>query len=138
MERIQQKHSRGCGIAALSMLTGKSYEEVAVYFGEIDLDKHGVYLRGMDDYLVDQGFAIARKHMYLGFFTGREATLRKPWPPEPFADLHLCEVEVCENASMNHFAIMLRDGEIVDPLLDDRKALSDYFRVLNVAGIVKL
>ena len=136
MIRIQQKHSRGCGIAALAMLTGKSYEEVASYFDRIDFDKQGVHLRAMDDYRVDHGYAIARKYMWLGYFIESRAPLRSPWPPVPFSDVHLCEVEVNENAPMYHFVVMLRDGSIVDPLFEDKKNLGDYFRVMNVAGIV--
>lgn len=138
MKLVRQKHARGCGVAALAMLTGDDYDAVAVYFRGIDLDAKGLYLCGLDDYLVDRGYAIARKKRYLGFFGGDGAPPREPWPPAPFADVHLCEVEVYEKAPVYHFVVMLRDGAVLDPLADGPRRLSDYHRVNSVAGVYRV
>lgn len=134
-----QKHARGCGVAALAIITNRDYEEVAAYWPGQDLDTQGVYLRGMDDYLVDHGYTIARKLRFLGRFRTADGGQieREPWPPEPFGEIHLCEVTVSESAPCNHFVVMLKDGSVLDPLDKAPKRLSDYHQVLNVAAVEK-
>lgn len=137
-EWIGQRQIRDCGVAALAMLTGKSYEAIAAYFRNPDFSVKGLYLVGIDDYLADHGFAVARKKRYLGFFHDDKAPPREPWPPEPFAEMHLCEVKVNEKSPVYHFVVMLRDGSCLDPLTPERKRLSDYHQVLNVAGVFRV
>jgi hypothetical protein len=134
---IKQRNSRDCGIAALCMVTNHKYEDVIAYFGADDIAQRGVYLRGMDDYLVDHGYAIARKSMFMGWFRTESGgqVHRQPWPPEPFGHIHLCEVDAAENSPCHHFVVMLHNGVVLDPLGPEHKKLTDYHKVLNVAAI---
>lgn len=134
---VRQRYARDCGVAALAMLTGHAYERVVAYFHNPDLDANGLYLRGMDDYLVDAGFAVARKYRYLRFFQEHStAPLREPWPPAPFGEKHLCEVQIDEHSRCYHFAVMLADSRVLDPLFEHKATLAAYFSVLNVAAVV--
>lgn len=132
MKHVMQKHKRGCSLASLAMLTGIDYDEILAYF-PIDFNEQGIYEQCLDNYLVDHGFALSRKHKYPKF--GKQ---REPWPPLPFADMHLCNVKVNQDSPVTHFVIMLGNGDCFDPLTTDIKHLSDYFEVNNVAGIHKI
>jgi len=139
MNWVGQKHARGCGVAVLSMLTGRDYDLVAAtWCPHLDLEKQGLYLRGLDDYLTDHGYAVARKSRFYGMFSEGGAILREPWPPNPFADVHVCEVEVYECAPTFHFVVMLRAGVCLDPLTPTPRRLGDYYRVNSVTGVYRV
>lgn len=137
MRWVGQKHARGCGVAALAMLAGLDYDAVAATWPGWDFDKQGLYLRGMQDWLVDHGFMYAPKLRYMGWFRAPDGgqVERSPWPPEPFGDVHLCEVQVAESSPVYHFVVTTRDGTVLDPLTPEPKRLSDYHQVLNVAAV---
>lgn len=133
---VGQKHTKGCGIACLAMLTGHDYDAVASYY-PVDLNVTGLYMAGVDDYLVDHGFAVARKLQFMSYFTGEHGRReREPWPPEPFAEQHLVQVRVYEKAPIDHFVVLLADGTVLDPLTPEPRRLSDYFRIYSVAAVV--
>lgn len=129
---VRQTHSRGCGPAALAMITGVPYKQVCADFG-LDFDKEGIDYRRLDAWLIDKGWSLAR--LYPNDYRYQP---RQPWPPLPFAWLHICNVEVAENSPVHHFVVMLNSGSCLDPLCDERKRLSDYYKVYNVAGVYKL
>jgi len=137
MKLVRQQNARDCGIAALMMLTGHERMQVCGYFGRTNFGNRGLYLRGLEDYLVDAGYAIAPKARYMGWFAHEDGghVERRPWPPEPFADKHLCTVEVVEGAPCTHYVVMLRDGTVLDPLSDEPRRLADYRTILSVIGI---
>jgi len=132
MIRVQQQHAKGCGPAALAMVTGIPYPEVCAWFKGIDFNKDGIHPYGIDAFLVEHGYATARKGMYYAYIGSPR---REPWPPVPFADVHICEVRVYENAPINHFVVLLRDGTVLDPLGDERRSLADFFCVHNMVGV---
>ena len=76
------------------------------------------------------------KAQFMGRFSPTGAVPRVPWPPEPFGDVHLCEVTVQQDSPVNHFVVMLQNGRVLDPLTPERKRLSDYHRVLSVAAVI--
>ena len=130
--RIKQEHKNGCGAASLAMITGVSYADVIKHFSTIDFDKDGLIFDALIAFLVDNGFAVAPKFKY---FSVVNSPGRNPWPPEPFADIHFCNVLVYEKSPMSHIVVMLKDGTILDPLIDNISKISDYFKVYNVTGI---
>jgi hypothetical protein len=134
INRVQQKHKKGCGPALLAMVCGQEYDEVVRHYG-IDFEESGLSYYALDAYLVDRGFAIARKFKYYGFANGPE---RSPWPCEPFADLHLVEAQVYETSKTYHFVAMLRDGTCIDPIFEEPRKLSDYFKILSIAGLYRV
>lgn len=134
MNRVVQEDSHGCGIACLAMATGHSYKDVRDWFEGKDFGSDGLSYFCMDAYLIEHGYAIARKYKHL---PGKEID-RANWPPNPFAEVHVCGMRTC--AKTNHYIIMLGDGSLIDPLWPDRKDLkfSDYDELIHVDGVWKV
>lgn len=84
--------------------------------------------------LFNEGFAVQRIWQH----DASAGSERAPWPPEPWADLHWCEVEVSPTAPGSHMVVMLADGTVLDPLTPNLKRLSDYHRVIHVAGVYRV
>lgn len=57
------------------------------------------------------------------------------WPPEPWAPIHLCQVE--QPSRNAHFVVMDAWGVVLDPLREGEYRLADWPDVMNVAGLVK-
>lgn len=122
MRRIKWQHQEndfGCGFACLAMLTGKPYTTVR---SEL-LDSYEV---GLDDdsilnYLYEHGFFVSQRKGI----------------SQPFAKAHICKVLVSFESLICHVVVMLEDGTVLDPASQQPKKLTDYLRVLWVAGIYK-
>jgi hypothetical protein len=115
------------------MLTGIAYDDVCAAFPESDFNADGVYQPQFDAFLADHGYAVARKYPF------RKHNIPvDPWPPEPFADVHYWLVTVAGSSPCHHFIVWLRDGRVLDPILGDGRKLSDYHRLLNVSGVIKI
>jgi len=134
---VRQEDAYGCVIACLSMIVGRTYADVKAELqcypaaqGR-DFNAEGFNFFEADAYLAEQGYAIARKYRnYL-------KQPRDVWPPAPWSDLHISDVIVFEGASMSHAVVVLADGSVLDPLCSERKRLTDYFKVHNVAAVTK-
>jgi hypothetical protein len=130
---VQQQDAYGCGIAALAMICGHGYDQVKEWFllhgRDIVANKGGTWW-DWDVYLTEHGFAVARK------FPMINNEPRAIWPPEPFGDIHLCEVRPC--SSNLHAVVMLADGRILDPLFPLERSLSRYPCVESVAAIARI
>lgn len=135
VRHLLQKHARGCGVAALAMLTGHDYDDIARWVGAENLDERGIYLHDLDFYLFEHGYALQRRFLFGGYTARRQTT---PWPPKPFADVHLCEVQVAESSPVHHFVVMLDHGAVLDPLTTEPRRLDSYHQVLNVAGVYRV
>lgn len=133
---ILQKHPFGCGHAALAMLTGKGYEEIVAEFPGVDPTLRGLKVTEIDIYAAINGMAVLRLFSESRNSIGEKTTT--PWPPAPFAQVHLCLVDVTENSPCAHWVVMLADGAVLDPTTTERKSLFDYHRIMNVAGIYKI
>lgn len=126
---MRQEDAYGCGVAAMAMLTGRTYAEVKASFtNDFSGGGHSVFM--WDQYLAEHGYGTARKYRYL---YGRE---RAVWPCEPFADVHLCLVHVVEGPG--HMVVLLRDGTVLDPLTPEPRRLSDYAGVSDIAAVVPI
>jgi hypothetical protein len=130
---VQQEDSHGCGIAALAMLIGATYQDVKVDVLPA-FDEHGISHFECDTYLAEHGYAVARK--YLTITHARQE--RSVWPPEPFGDVHLCQVTVRGAIGTAHFVVLLGNGTVLDPLTPEPRRLSDYAYVHNVAAVVPI
>lgn len=139
---VRQQHDYGCGIASLAMIAGKSYSEVHAWLlanwpgGQADggsppehwLEKRGIYSGIVDWYLVHHGYVW--RTVYAGWAKDNSSY---PWPPEPFAPIHLAQVRQPSNNS--HYVVMRADGVVLDPLTDEPRTLADWPEVSNVQGI---
>lgn len=132
MNYIQQKDSRGCGVAALAMVLGMSYEATAADFtkdpwerGTRDLNQQGLYQTEVDRYLWKHNQFVLRKYIFSG----------PDWPPLPFAERHICNVKVSAESPINHFVAMDGSGKVFDPLDESKSSLMQYHSVENVSGL---
>lgn len=131
MKRIKQKHDRGCSIACLAMLTGKTYDQVLEDCAPAWDENVGLYSNIVDGYLWDHGYAL--KKIFEPNNWKKEK--RHPWPVKPFTDIHLVFLRVYEQSPCDHFIVMLKDGTLLDPKLDGQRSLNDYYRVYSITGV---
>ena len=137
VQRVNQEHAGGCGIAVLAMLTGKTYQQVASDFAQpledgqvLNLNHASPIIRDMDRYLAERGYAVCRLYLRDLFQS------RLPWPPKPFADVHLCFVKVSQGSRRIHAVVMLGDGTVLDPAYPEHYRLIDYYQVYHVAAVI--
>lgn len=131
MKLVRQKHAMGCAPAALAMLSNKSYDEVVGDF-QIDFSDRGLHIHQVDAWLMQNGFAVARMLRFKDYNVEQS-----PWPPAPWADVHLCEVRITQNG-MGHWCVMISDGSVLDPYIEGQRVLGDYPYVSNVAAVYKV
>lgn len=129
---VRQEEPEGCYIAALAMVTGKSYWEVRSQITEFKA--MGLLLAEGDQYLVDNGFAVARKYKWVMYTNSK----RDIWPPEPWADVHLCFVRPTKQIAEGHCIVLLGDGCVLDPAIPEPRRLTDYYSVHNVTGVTRI
>lgn len=133
---VKQEEAHGCGIAALAMITGQSYSAVRDWFVRHmpghDFAASGISYYPIDDFLVEHGFAVARRNA--GFCNKLRET---DWPPAPWAEVHLCQVS---NPGGAHYVVMLADGTVLDPLNESQRQLSDWGpgKVNHVAAVYRV
>jgi len=134
LQWVKQEDDWGCTIAAYAMILGRTYASVrddfAVYIARKEGWRGVCSLFDGDQYLTSQGFAVARIFRYW------RGEIREEWPPQPFGDIHLCDVIVSEGSSGSHSVVMLRDGSVLDPLMPEPRRLTDYHKVQHVALVV--
>ena len=78
----------------------------------------------LDWFLAEHGY-VWRK-VYIGWEPN-------PWPPEPFAPVHIAQV--IQPSGNSHFVILQSDGLTLDPMSDEPRRLTDWERVNFVQGI---
>lgn len=137
---VRQEHTYGCVLASLAMLAGMTYAEVLAEYPWV-IEKEGCDLDTISaDFFWRHGFAHqlvypARPEINRDpsapMSERRARYERKPWPPEPWAPAHLCQVET----SMSHAVVLLTDGTVLDPADPTRRSLAAYSRVMNVRGV---
>jgi hypothetical protein len=129
--RVQQEDERGCVLATVAALTGRTYasvaSEVRERFGDETRGKeHGLIWFDALNLLAEAGF-IYQVRQKFAFNRPRE-----PWPPEPWAPLHYCSVDT---PTMAHAVAMLADGSVLDPSTPAPRRLTDYVDVSAVIGL---
>lgn len=125
MDWIRQKDWSGCGIAAIAMLTDRSYVE-ARSFVEICLGwttrnwaSHGLNLSEVETVLIEDGWTLDYR-----------AAVAAPWPPAPWAERHLGYNEM-------HYVAIEADGRVLDTHWEGRlkTMLSDWPELEVVVGL---
>jgi hypothetical protein len=122
---VEQIDDRGCAIACMAMVLGKTYPEIIAGWkeptgGDPDLGRKLKSETGSGLYYGDvvvnfaevYGVPTLVKRLY---FNG---TKQEPWPPQPFAPVHLCAVRVGRELkdSRSHFIVMDNAGVLFDPI----------------------
>lgn len=138
VEYVAQPNNYGCAIACLAMVLGYSYKEMEAW-----LEKEGLTAerraQGISDFVYRD--VIYRHGLGTVHFYRYDLLLQKdrePWPPIPFAPVHICCVEV--EGGFHHAVVMLQDGTILDPYKMQRRTLThpDYKGVAHVTGIYSI
>jgi hypothetical protein len=112
-------YAAGCALIEASPAHGKSR----------DWESGGTNHLALDHVLQQHGFW--RQRTYRAWAGASGAS----WPPEPWADVHLCQVE--QPSGNSHFVVMTNDGTVLDPLRDGPPhGLGIYQDVLNVCGLI--
>ncbi len=130
---VRAKVTNSCVIACLAMVTGESFARVRrglLEFWQDEGQFQGIGDNVFDEYLGQRGFAMQYiRHEYKPRFQ-----LRAPWPPAPWAPIHVCDVF----DQGLHAVVMRADGRIMDPSDRKRRALAEYHRVFGVCGVWKV
>lgn len=133
MRWVRQEHASGCGPACLAMVLDVSYGEACAL-----IEASPAHGKGRD--WVSGGtnhFALDHILQQHGFWRQRTYRAWEPegnWPPEPWAPVHLCQIE--QPSGNAHFVVMLADGTVLDPMRDGPPhGLGVYPDVLNVVGL---
>lgn len=129
---IQQEHKKGCAVACLAMVTGKTYSEVAASFAR-DLDKKGLFPSETINYAADAGFDVIQKkvELYSHKDFGRAELLK------PFAPVHiLCGRQFFDSES-THVVVMDEKGKIFCPSGASEEKILSFYRFDHVIGLYK-
>lgn len=128
---VRQEDTWGCMVASVAMAMGRTYQETKALFHPwfFTREQLGIGETEAVALLSEHGYAVAIRHEHY-----HPACCHRPtWPPQPWTDVHICEVET----SMSHAVVMLRDGRVLDPYYGERPSLSqpEYKRVFKVIGV---
>ena len=130
---VRQEDAKGCGLAVLAMLTGRTYAEVrervdAVEVGPSeaprDWARSGCTHYTLDRYLAGEGWFVQRR-----FATYLEL------PFAPFAPIHYAQV--VQPSGRGHFVVVLADGTVLDPMREGHFRLSEWTKVNQLVGLVR-
>jgi len=128
---VKQEDQNGCVVAAIAMITGKSYAEVKAELRPKDLSTDAYTSFDTESYFYEHGYSIVKrwKHVY---FAGTD---REVWPIQPFAPVHYVQV-VSGPSGKAHAVVMLTNGDVLDAWTDSKpKKLSDYYQVNEIMGV---
>jgi hypothetical protein len=114
---VRQEHPNGCGLACIAMVTGLGYGEVRDTLTEFlprerDYGEEGIH-HGITEWFLGR-LGYAWRTLYAGH-------LHDPWPPEPFAPVHIAQVR--QPSGNTHYVVVTDDGTVLDPLDGERKRL---------------
>ena len=129
---VPQRGETDCVIACLAMVTGKPYDEVLEEFAGYwkDNSEEGVGDNAFYQYLGQHGYLVQTfKRLY-----EPSQTPRTPWPPAPFAPIHVLGVDYMGD---EHGIVMDKDGLIHDPYNEGITGLFEYPIVYEIVGIWK-
>lgn len=125
-----------CYHACLAMVTGYSYETVIQTFAKY-AEREELVGEGLEDavafeWLARRGFAVQQ----LFHESELDGLLHNPWPPIPFAPVHILGVQSL-GSHAHHAVVMLHTGMVLDPNDNVRteRPISDYRRVYDCTGI---
>jgi hypothetical protein len=124
-----------CGIAALAMASGKTFEQVRVLFDlSHDWNTSGMSIHELESMLEPLGFSYQKRHKWQTRLGG---TNREEWPGTPFAPLHIVLVQNLPDTG-GHYVVWLPDGRVMDPWWGVLPSLENYSRIDNILGLWKI
>ena len=127
---IRQRHENGCSIACISMVTGKTYDEIDADFST-DFNQNGLMLDKTIEYLGAHNYSLIHKYItqYGHKDFGKDEMLN------PFAPKHIVRVQPKADSDYGHVMVMDADGQLFCPDgQTDEEARNSYI-VTDVIGI---
>jgi hypothetical protein len=134
IRHVKQEDERGCAIASLAMVLGLSYKATAKRF---NIPRSGSSYYKWMEVLAQSGWS----YQMLWKTDQLTSRAREIWPPEPWAPVHLCQIQTPLGA---HMVVMKHDGAILDPALPHsdiepfRLDITHYTSVDYVAGLFRV
>jgi len=125
---VGQQAKADCCVAALAMITGHPYAQVRSFFPFVETD--GMSYDEYAAYLRLFGYSVDSREQTYAHRLGSE-----PWPPAPFAPVHLCSITHRAGCKTRHGVVLFADGTVLDPQGPEPKQLSDYYQINRVVGI---
>lgn len=120
---VLQQHKNGCGIAALAMVCGQTYEDVLKWFIDhgrtANFEETGMSYNDIFVYLNARHYCYQKRFQF-----GLCNVPESPWPPPPFAEAHIWSVP---SPSGTHFLVVDALGKMFDPLTGPIKG-PDYYQ----------
>jgi hypothetical protein len=134
---VKQPEPKGCGIACLSMILGRSYDDLCKEYGRRFQDR-GTNLPAVKEFLGNHGWSSISlfRYLFINFDCEKVNIPRAEWPPAPFAPVHIAEVK--QPSGNTHFVLMRADGTVLDPLRDGEFQLKDWPEIYGVHGFWKI
>lgn len=131
---IKQREANDCGVAAIAMACGRTYEGVAADIWKPETHE-GLNDDLVKDWLFRNGWAWQERTRNL--WRGNGFRPHDVWPPRPFASTHICFVEATAGW---HYCAMDFAGRVFDPWAVERQTLAhpDYKRVSSVLGLFQI
>jgi hypothetical protein len=130
---VRQEDANGCMIACLAMVAGLTYAAARALFHPWYFEQaafNGFPLCDIESVLGELGYASIVRHEHCHF----AACDRAAWPPDPWADRHICSV-VPASGRGTHGVVLRGDGAVLDPWAGPVASLSAYPRCYTVASI---
>lgn len=130
---IKQKHSKGCGIACIAMVCGKSYDKIANdLFGKLG-KVDGMYLSDAQNYLKKHKYITTKTIYPLSLSDGEK--YEEVIKPTCFA--HICQVKVFKDSPTDHFIVMDGKGILFDPIFGITKWIDYSCAPISITGFKK-
>ena len=129
---VKQEEARGCGIACVAMVLGKSYKTVRNDF-ENDFEKKGLGFDKFIDYLLDHGLQAIKKEVR--GWSHRDFARKEML--KPFAPIHIINVQPQYDSKDRHAVVMDAKGKLYCPSGATEKEIRETYIIHEVAGFWK-
>lgn len=109
---IRQKHSKGCGIAAIAMLADWEYDEIKTRLYGTRGEIAGLFYNEV----LEVGCELGGFEVHSEVYPHQADETHRANVMKPYADVHLVEIKVFKDSPCLHFIIMDEDGKLYDPM----------------------
>jgi hypothetical protein len=126
---VKQKHKHGCGIACLSMVTGKDYDDIVKDFIN-DFDEEGMTTYTLIEWLGDYGFSVLFKEIRCYV----QKDFARAYMLKPFTEIHIISLKWKADTT-HHFVVMDKDGKLFCPSGSSDEDLRNSYLIDSVVGL---
>ena len=131
MNLVLQKEDKGCVIACIAMILGKTYDEVRTDFYQ-NFNKKGINANRCIDYICEFGYSVVKKEK-VPYHRNTKANLEMI---KPFADSHIVIIQEFFDNPVSHAIVMDSKGHLLCPE-NQQISLKEVYSVNTVFGFYK-